>query len=320
MPQTATLPTSGDGGGGISSLPTPVKIGLVGGGLGLAFLLIRKMGSGGGNVDSSTSDNTFGIPNTAIMLGSLQQGLLDLKGQVGSGDAQLGDMVTGGFENMGAQIDAQTAAIQSGLGTLQDSIITNQNSNTSTILGALQQRTDALGKLISDSSAAQIAVQNSFKQSMVQGIDAITAQHNAELAAIGALGTNVSNSQSALMNQLQQMDQQMTGIGGQVAGISSSIATQQGLLNQIQSSVQFATANAQAGMGAKNSTLASAFDGKLVLSNTDQNYYYATGGHIYLMGDYGWMVRHFDMSKVIKTDFSLKNSYDAVFSGVWGGA
>lgn len=229
MPQSATLPTGG--GGGIGNMPTPVKIGLIGGGLGLAFFLYKRMGSGGGNVDSSSSDNAFGIPNTAIMLGSVQQELLDLKGQVGSGDASLADLLMGGFENMGAMNDAQTAAFQQGLLDLQSNVIARMDSNTQSILDSLSARSDALTELINTNSGAQAAAFKAFQDATAQGLSAIAAQHNAEMAAIGALGDNVSAQQQDIIGRIQILDTrtqalQQTGnmTLNQLAGISSQVA------------------------------------------------------------------------------------------------
>jgi hypothetical protein len=301
MPQTATLPVGG--GGGIEGMSLPVKLGLIGGGLGLAFFLWRKVSSPGG-VENSSSDNTFGIPNTAIMLGSMQQQLLDLKGEVGSGNATLGEMVTGGFENMGAQIDAQTAAIQAGLGTVQDAIIFNQNANTHSILDSLSQRTDLLGKLIADNHEAEMAVNKSFAASLVAGLDSITALHNAQLAAIGAMGTNITAGQTAIINQLNQLTDA-------TAGNTAELGNQRSVINQLIASVELASSKVAAGIGgAKAPQIAQAFNNRLVFSTTDQNYYYSNGGFIYRV-NYWFAIRHFSMDKLIKTDLSMSNFWSA---------
>jgi len=209
MPQTATIPT---GGGGVQNLSTPVKLALIGGVAGLAFFLWRRAQTSA----PSTGVTNFGIPNTAIMLGSLQQEMLDLKGQVGAGDIGIENLVTGGFENLGAQIDAQTAAIQQGLGSLQVNVINNQNANTQSILDSLSARFDVLNQLVSTSSAAEKAAFDAFTTATQQGLDRITAQQNIEAAAIGALGTNVTAQQQAIIQRLQILQVETGAIAGQV--------------------------------------------------------------------------------------------------------
>jgi hypothetical protein len=211
MTQSATLPTGG--GNPVSGLPLPVKLGLIGGGLGLA-VFIWKRNAGGGSTDET---DAFGIPNTAIMLGSLQQGLLDLKGEVGYGTVTISDLVSGGFENLGAQIDAQTATWQQGLGVLQDNIINNSNANTKTIVDSLKLGTDALSTLIGNNAAAQKAINESILNSLVNGFDAITTFHNAEMAGIGALGNNITAGQSAIIDRLKGVDTTLAGIAAGVA-------------------------------------------------------------------------------------------------------
>jgi hypothetical protein len=253
MPETATLPTSG--GNPVSGLPLPVKLGLIGGGLGLAvFIWKRSQGGGGGE---NQSDNAFGIPNTAIMLGSLQQEMLDLKGEVGYGTVTISDLVTGGFENLGAQIDAQTAAWQSGLGVLQTNITDNQNANTLTIVNALKQGSDVLATLIGNNAAAQMAANQSFAQSLTAGLDSITAFHNAELAAVNALGSNVSTNQAALIAQLGGLQTQLTNAQNAIANIPAG--------------------SPQPSIPALNWSI---FNMKKLFSNVDQRWYTVVNGNI----------------------------------------
>jgi len=220
MPQSATLPTSGGGGmGGLGSLPTPVKIGLIGGGAGLAFFLWRRATSGGGASGGqlvSGDSTTYGIPNTAVMLGSLQQEMLDLKGQQGADTANLSDLLSGGFSNLGYMMDAQTGTIQGSLTDLQSAIINNQNANTKSILDSLSARSDLLTKLIQDNSGAEAAAFKAFQDSTAAGLGAISAQQNAEMAAIGALGQNVSVQQQAIIGQIQTLQGQTTKLQSSV--------------------------------------------------------------------------------------------------------
>jgi|SRR5215831_2318484 len=218
MPQTATLPTGGGAGGGFENLSTPVKLGLIGGVAGLAFFLWHRMqtGGGGGGGGGGSTDSAYGIPNTAVMLGSLQQEMLDLKGQEGADTAGLSDLISGGFGNMGSMLDAQTAAFQQGLGDLQKAVIANQNANSQSILDSISARGDLLAKLVADSSGAQQAAFKAFQDATASGLGAIAAQQNAEAAAIGALGQNVTTGQADIISQIQTLQQTTTAINSKI--------------------------------------------------------------------------------------------------------
>src|SRR4029077_15588117 len=114
-----------------TGLPTPVLLALVGGGIGLVVFLTRKSGSNAG----TGADKGTLLPNTAIMLGSLQQGVLDLQGQVSMGNADLSSQLTGVAENLGTQIDGQSAMIQQSFADLNTYLSSNftslQSSETS---------------------------------------------------------------------------------------------------------------------------------------------------------------------------------------------
>jgi len=239
MPQSATLPTGGSGGGGFEGLSTPVKLGLIGGVAGLAFFLWHRMNAGGGGGAQQVSGDTssYGIPNTAVMLGSLQEEMLNLLGQQGSDTANLTDLISGGFENVGSQLDAQTAVFQSALGDLQKNVIDNQNANTKSILDSLSARSDILGQLISSSSGAEQAAINSFAQSTQKGLDAITAQQNAEQAAIGALGNQVTTGQADLIAKLHTLQNTTTGLQSQITVIGTSIDAQGKAITNIQGGI-----------------------------------------------------------------------------------
>lgn len=230
MPQSATLPTGGGDpiAGTWSNLPGLVKIGLIGGGLGLALFLYKRgiAGGGGSSTNQPTSqsgqlvDSTYGLPNTAVMLGSLQQEMLNLSGQQGADTANLSDLISGGFENVGSLFDAQTSAIQGGLTDLQNNVINNQNTNTQSILDSLSARSDLLQQLIQTSSGAEQAAFQSFADSTAKGLGAIASQQNAELAAIGALGNNVSTQQASIISQITSLQNTTTGLVSQVSGLS----------------------------------------------------------------------------------------------------
>src|SRR5215831_1632472 len=109
-----------------TGLPTPILLAVVGGGIGILVFLSKRSGSNAG----TGADKGTLLPNTAIMLGSLQQGILDLQGKVTTGNADLSSQLTGVGESLGTQMDAQTAMfqktfadfstnLQSQLGTLQ---------------------------------------------------------------------------------------------------------------------------------------------------------------------------------------------------------
>src|SRR5215472_11549059 len=89
-----------------TGIPTPLLLAAIGGGIGLVVFLSRKSGT-----PKDSSQGTL-LPNTAIMLGSLQQGILQLQGDVTTGNADLSSQLTGVGENLSSQIDAQSAQIQ----------------------------------------------------------------------------------------------------------------------------------------------------------------------------------------------------------------
>lgn len=220
MPQQATLPTGGSGAtGGFENLPTPVKIGLIGGGLGLAFFLWKRASSGGGSSGQPSGQDatSYGIPNTAVMLGSLQQEMMDLKGEYGANTVDIETLLTGGFQNVGSMIDAQTGTFQGALSDLQKNVIDNQNANTQNILDSLSARSDLLQQLIQTSSGAEQAAFQSFADSTAHGLNAITAQQNAEMAAIGALGQNISTGQADLISRIQTLQDTTTGLSSKIS-------------------------------------------------------------------------------------------------------
>jgi hypothetical protein len=114
-----------------TGLPTPVLLALVGGGIGLVVFLSKRTGS---NTGTGADKGTL-LPNTAIMLGSLQQSLLQLQGDVTMGNADLSSQLTGVGENLGTQIDGQSAMIQQSFADLNTYLSSNftslQSSETS---------------------------------------------------------------------------------------------------------------------------------------------------------------------------------------------
>jgi hypothetical protein len=201
-----TSTNSGDAGskGGAfgTGIPLPILLALVGGGIGLIVFLMKQQGggsSGSQNVGTGPNQNTL-LPNTAIMLGSLQDSLLNLQGQVSTGNADLSSQLTGVGENLGSQIDSQSAQIQQSFDALNTYL---QNS-----MGTVTGNEDALGQAI-----ATLGTQNS---SMA---DTLTAEMNTLLG---------------LQNQLTQTGTALQGqIGGLSSGASSGFSTTLAEINGI---------------------------------------------------------------------------------------
>ena len=200
-------PSQSSMGGGKSGfgtgLPTPVLLALVGGGIGLIVFLTRKSGSNSG----TGADKGTLLPNTAIMLGSLQQGVLDLQGQVSMGNADLSSQLTGVGENLGTQIDGQSAMIQQSFADLNTYLSSNftslQSSETSlstAIAGLGTQNAalaDSMGSVLQQLQAIEggQAITSGQLVNLLNGINTIQTNQNyqqavdlgtqADVAAIG---------------------------------------------------------------------------------------------------------------------------------------
>src|SRR5215471_17802593 len=156
---TIDMPTQSDVGGGSkqgfgTGLPTPVLLAAVGGGIGLVVFMMRRSGTPSSSQGGSTS-NTL-LPNTAIMLGSLQQGILQLQGDVTQGNADLSSQLTGVGENLGSQIDAQSAATQQAFADL--------NGYLETSFGTLRGNEDALSSAIAGLGTQNASLAESLGQ------------------------------------------------------------------------------------------------------------------------------------------------------------
>jgi hypothetical protein len=204
----AAIASIGSDNSPVKNIPTPLLLAGIGGGLGLIVFLMRR------NSGGSTSEGGTLLPNTSIMLGSLQQSLLELQGEVGSGNANLGDMITGVGSNLGAQIDAQTGQIQQGFLDLSGQLVDLNNANTQTILGAFKSQGDALSALIGSSFAAQQSYNTALSQQLSAGIGTVVAVQNAELAAIGKLKEEYGNDYNSLYGALQQVQGSIANIPG----------------------------------------------------------------------------------------------------------
>jgi hypothetical protein len=221
------------------------KIGVIGGGVGLAVFLYKRQSSGGGGGGSNNA--SYGLPNTAIMLGSLQQGQLDIKGQIGSSAAdlsnqmasdtsQITDTIIGGNETLGQMFDMLSASLGQSFSNLQSNLIDNNTSNTNTIIAAvgagsaavlsdLDKSNGLLAQLIQGNTNAINAVGASIQDSISKGFDAVTANQNATAAAIGALGSNVTAGQKNIIDQITGLQTSDANIMGAIGGIKTGNAT-----------------------------------------------------------------------------------------------
>lgn len=196
-----------DGGNGssLANLPTPVKLAMIGGGLGLGFLVLQRVRGGGGG--DSTEPQQL-LPNTAIMLGSLQQTMLETMGLVGKTGADLSLQISGSEDSLSAQMNALTSQTQEGLSLLQGALVSNSDANRSAIQTAFTSQMDALSKLIGDNSNAQMAASAEFSKSVNAGLGGILAAQNAESAALAQLGGNLSLAQQQLADQIANVGSQ----------------------------------------------------------------------------------------------------------------
>jgi|SRR5215471_2637597 len=179
-----------------TGIPTPILLALVGGGIGLVVFLSRKSGS---NTGTGADKNTL-LPNTAIMLGSLQQGILNLQGQVSMGDADLSSQLTGVGETLGTQIDVQGGQIQQSFADLNTYLAGN--------FQAIQGSEMALSTAIAGLGTQNASLADSLTQVLhgLQNID--TGMQNTQNYVVG-------------MNQgitagLGSLGQQLTGVSGQI--------------------------------------------------------------------------------------------------------
>jgi hypothetical protein len=314
------------------------KIAVIGGGAGLMIFLYNRQKAGGG----STSDSSFGLPNTAIMLGSLQQGQLDLKGQVGSGvndlsnqmasdTSQIQDNITGSTETLGQTLSMMSTSLNSSFSNLQGNLLDSQTANTNTILNSigastasiqsdLNARGDLLSQLISGNQSAMQAAMKSIADSMNSNQNAIITQQNAESAALGALGANVSSSQSAIISQLNQLQSQDLRIGNILTLNQSNYITQR--VNQLVASgfgstqalqtaqSEWSQGYAQSGNLAYGTPASSTFDwsalnGKVLFSNSDNSYYTVQNSQVFKTSS-AWAQQNSGATGQVQTSLSLK--------------
>lgn len=183
-----------------TGIPTPLLLIGVGGGLGLIVFLSRKSSDNGDDPSKGTL-----LPNTAIMLGSLQQMLLNLQGTVSTGNADLSDQMSGGFGNLGLQIDTQTGQMQSGFQTINDNI----TAGIGTISGQNDAISSAIANLGTQNTSAFQGVVNmlqglGYSQGQILGyltdqqasLGQIVSNQNDQSAAIDGLGNQISGTQA----------------------------------------------------------------------------------------------------------------------------
>jgi len=207
---TIDMPTQSDVGGGSkqgfgTGLPTPVLLAAVGGGIGLVVFMMRRSGTPSSSQGGSTS-NTL-LPNTAIMLGSLQQGILQLQGDVTQGNADLSSQLTGVGENLGSQIDAQSAQTQQAFADL--------NTYLSSNLQNIQGSESAISQAI-----AGLGTQNA---SMADSLTAALGQLQTIGTGITTTQNQIQANQGQLTAGLGSLGQQLTGLSGQVASNSGNL-------------------------------------------------------------------------------------------------
>jgi hypothetical protein len=205
--------SSGGGKQGFGTgLPTPVLLIAVGGGIGLVVFLMKRSGtpSSGQSGDKGTL-----LPNTAIMLGSLQQGILQLQGDVTMGNADLSSQLTGVGENLSSQIDMQSAQWQQAFADLN----TYLGGNFTSI-----QSSEA-------SIATAIAGLGTQNAGLADSLTSILSQLYNANSGITALGGQITGVNLGLTAGLNSLGQQITGVSGQ-------IQTSQGQLIGISSGIQ----------------------------------------------------------------------------------
>lgn len=219
IPTPSNTAASGGGKSGLFGLglPTPVLLALVGGGVGLVVFL-RRNASSGSSQDPGGGKGTL-LPNTAIMLGSLQQGVLQLQGDVTQGNADLSSQLSGVGENLSAQIDAQSAQTQQAFGDL--------NSYLGTNFGAIAGSEVSLSQAL-----AGIGTQNSsLADALATALQGITGLQGSSASILNQVN-NIYNTQTVTTAQLNQLGQSLGMTQAEIAqvnaGLGGSIGTAKG--------------------------------------------------------------------------------------------
>src|SRR6266576_2712365 len=186
--------SQGKGGFLGTGMPMLVVVGGVGAVIGLVVFMSRKQGEG-------TDTKGTMLPNTAIMLGSLQQGILNLQGQVSTGNADLSSQLSGVGENLGLQIDTQTGQIQQGFSDI--------NTNMTGYFNSLTGQQDALASVIASLGSRNDA---SF-QSILDMLTGVKSDIGTVQSGIGGV-----------VNQQNQLSSKVDGLGNQLTGVQSDVS------------------------------------------------------------------------------------------------
>ena len=230
-------PTQGSSGGkeGFGTgIPTPLLLIAIGGGIGLIVFLTKKSGTGSG---TDPSKGTL-LPNTAIMLGSLQQGVLDLQGQVSTGNADLSSQLTGVGETLGTQIDLSSAATQKAfadlstyLGTNFQNIQASETAISTAIAGLGTQNAglaDGLTQILTNMQGLTSDVNNlnAGNVDILTGINQVIHDQNTLQLSLNAIGDNLGA-------EILAVNQGLGGSIGTTKGELATLATSLGVGSQV---------------------------------------------------------------------------------------
>lgn len=297
-------PPQGGGPPPVKRPPLPVLAAIVGGGLGLlvfAYNQFRKAQVTGAQGSASSPQQVQA--SVPIMLGSLQQSLLDLQGQVGSGVAGL----TSEVDTTGAAtqnlINSSTAALASstsnGLTTVQGNLTDLITAQGQQYTDLLQKRSDALQSAL-DSLGSQVTEVGS-------GQDALSkALHDAYAALQGDL--------SSVQTDISTVNQSVGGLQQQVSGVAASQASLSAQASQTQATLTGLGGIVSSILGRVNQAPTSVFDwspleGKYIFGspNGDRSnaaIFKVTGGNLYAMTWSGYVndshASAFDMARGVE--------------------
>lgn len=243
-------PNQGGTGGGKegfgTGIPTPILLAMVGGGIGLVVFLSRKAGTpsdgqsqGGYSIGKGQQAL---LPNTAIMLGSLQQGVLDLQGQVSMGNADLSSQMTGLGESLSSQIDIQSANTQQAFSDLNTYLGSNftaiqgsESALSQAIAGLGTQNAglaDSLTQVLQQLYGVNTGLTNAqnasawYYSQLAGGLGGLSQQMQTAQAGINAIGAGVNGTynqlvagQNADLAYYNALGQRITSLSGQIAAL-----------------------------------------------------------------------------------------------------
>jgi hypothetical protein len=184
---------------------------------------MRKQQPADGSGDKGTL-----LPNTAIMLGSLQQGILNLQGQVSMGDADLSSQLTGVGENLSSQIDTQSAQWQNAFADLN----TYLGSNFTSIMSSQESLATAISAL----NTQNVGLADSLTHIMADLYTANTgiAATQTEMATMNAgITAGLTSLGQTLVTQGNQIQDNNNNLVSVMAGINALAAGQTVTQSQI---------------------------------------------------------------------------------------